>query len=216
MSTKEPLVVSLLRDKVERWTADTRGTVVYPREAAFEKVTVSSKPAFLTYEQLRWEFDCLVNIFTEQEMTDKRCDLYRQLKGMECGFEICGVIHKSIHCVYATCIYDFMKHIPDLKLNGSLMKKVSSNNSIIDSMKELRAESLLIMLYSGESPPIIDKENLLQLITSFYQNPKMLKWLIHFECGKLRLDRKFLLKVFDFLNSMAEFLVSFSKDLERA
>jgi len=198
-------IIEVLEPRIERWKEAGKFTVIYPKDASFEEMYVvrtrmgwSANP--------KWEFTAIATVFKEDEMTEKRKDLYRKIASMDIRVEVRGLIKRKPHF----SLWDNRSRlIPSIRPNKTLIEFLKSNPDICKAMGEGPTEEIVIGLYSGQS---------LYEAPDFYLNPSKIAWSTTATKGPTGSDvmlGNIAKKTFDLLDLLSYHLREFTKEIDK-
>lgn len=199
-------VIDVLGPRIERWEKSGKFTVIYPKDASFEEMYVE-RTRMSWSANAKWEFTAIASVFDEEEMTEKRKDLYRRIACMDCRVEVRGLFRRRPHF----SLWDARSRmIPSVKPDKTLAGFLKSNADICSAMAECSTEEIVIGLYSGQgSYEIVD----------FYMNPTKLAWSTTATKGPTGgnvMLGNVAKKTFDLLDLLSYHLKEFTKKMDKA
>lgn len=196
-------VIEVLAPRIESWKETGKFLVLYPKDASFEEMYVvrtrmgwSANP--------KWEFTAIATVFNEDEMTEKRKDLYRKIACMDCMVEVRGLLRRKPNF----SLWDNRSRlIPSIRPDKTLIDFLKNNHQLCKAMTETPTEEIVIGLYSGQS---------LYEAPDFYLNPSKIAWSTTATKGPTGGDimlGNVAKKTFDLLDLLSFHLKGFTKEM---
>lgn len=197
----KPIEFVCLEDRIEKWERQgDLGIVVYPKQAYFNRLLISTKRAGL-FEEMH-AFLGMIDVVSEDEMREKDCPLYQRLKVYECEMDKMSssfVTHNSLLSMKETINIE-----PSLKF----VEILNSDDNILNLVKNVTPEDLSIYLSSKP----IKKSGAYTSPITFYHNPTHIMWSCfitkYLERGS-GFKRK-ICEIYDLLDAISHRLVDFT------
>jgi len=199
-------VIEVLAPRIESWKETGRFTVIYPKDASFEEMYVvrtrmgwSANP--------KWEFTAIATVFNEDEMNEKRKELYRKIACMDCRVEVKGLLKRKAHFSFWD---NRSRLIPSIVPDETLMGFLKENSDLCKAMAETPIEEIVIGLYSGQ---------VLYEAPDYYLNPGKIAWSTTATKGPTGGDvmlGNIAKKTFDLLDVLSYHLKEFAREMDNA
>lgn len=176
---KEPDVVKVLSAFLTKWNPTIGGTLVYPKDTLFEEMLIKTVPVGLGFENAT-EFSCSVNVVPEEEMDEKKREIYRRLKGMECELEYEGTISKKPRFKPSESLSKLTRFVPSLLISNDLVNTLHNEGKLISLIRTVRPDELKFSLISVTQADFAEiatsSEGMLSSMARFYNEPKRIVW----------------------------------------
>jgi len=177
-------VLSCLRNRLKDWYLTKRGFVLIPKNEGLGRVlyyrTKAGSIAFDRYENLSTEVEAV----PPEKMTAKWKESYKILKNYECELKWrIGLLKREPKFETSETLLRLKSHIPEISPNNKLGKILLSKEELLKKINETKPDGLNIILAStpdlGEDFDFSSPDNLLSVMTEFYQNPTRIAWQIN-------------------------------------
>jgi hypothetical protein len=207
-----PLTVRCLKDKIAEW--DYAGSVIriLPKDASFDVLKVRTSRLMSTLFEIMETFECVINVKSEGDMSEKGRKLYQRLKGMECELKQTGIFRKK-------CLFAFPPQPSCVEMDNRLIKALTSDNELLNVIRGLNLEELAISLYYRAPFDVYikpSKEKVLASMADYYQNPKEIAWVVTASKVMPRLAnyRKTVTKIYNILDYISKRIREITKETE--
>ncbi len=199
-------VIEVLAPRIESWKETGRFTVIYPKDASFEEMYVVRTTMGWSANP-KWEFTAIATVFDEDEMNEKRKELYRKISCMDCRVEVKGLLKRKPHF----SLWDNRSRlIPSIVPDGTLIDFLKDNSDLCKTMAETPIEEIVIGLYSGQS---------LYEAPDYYLSPGKIAWSTTVTKGPTGGDvmlGNIAKKTFDLLDVLSHHLKEFATEMDNA
>jgi hypothetical protein len=207
-----PLIIRCLKDKIAEWDSAGRVIRILPKDASFDVLKVQSSRPMSTLFEIMETFECIINVKSEQDMSEKDRRLYQRLKGMECELKQTGIFRRK-------CIFTFAPQPPGVEMDNRLIEALTSDNELLNMISGVRLEELAISLYYRAPFDVYvrpSKEKVLAAMAEYYQNPKEIAWVVTASKVMPRLAnyRKTITKIYNILDCISKRVREITKETE--
>ena len=150
MENEKPLPIELIEEYIEDWNFSPPYFIVHPKNKLVDVLIMEQHRTFLTGEPLSWFFIATANIIPPEKMNGKAENLYRTLKMNECELEWKGLIRKQPIFKPFKGLTEFIKRsgLP-IKVRHDISSILNKNLKLIELIKKLRPNRIIITLYSS-------------------------------------------------------------------
>jgi len=190
---REPVIVQALGSKVESWSIISPNEIsIQLRDSSIRNVIVRSLPVMMGFEP-KTEIIGLIDIISEDEMSERYRKLYQELKCLEFETESTGLLTKKLIFKPYFEIQKLQKFITDLKPKDDLINALEQDPTLIDLIYKARPHEMYAALQSlkpADLKSIRSEEEFLRRKADFFRDPSKITWIV--TVAKMLISRGFL------------------------
>ncbi len=158
-------------------------TYIIPKESPYSEIHITFQPIGLGFEK-KYIFVGRLVIADMDHMNERKVQLYRILKGMECELMFKGFIKKRLFFQNRKRLYEFKERFTNIQINPKLAERLNARKDLIETLKNIGvAGTLVILKFTSVHAPEIPEEAVKELTkitdvmeVAYYHNPLDIVW----------------------------------------
>ena len=161
-------IILQLKDVIESKRVTSSGAILNFKQGVLPKTMIVTKVA--GFGGVQWKFVSPCVIYDRDQMTDKRRQIYKRLKSMECKMKSIGFLKKNYYFISDE---NLKKLFPNLDVDNSLAEYLNTCKDCLSLVRFLDELSI------GTYFEITSMQDILSSSISYYNNPEKIGWIIY-------------------------------------
>ena len=179
ITIKTSFIVKAFQNYIDKWMESGKIVWAKAKGTLFQRFVFGYE--MIGFFEKEWRITAVYDAVPKKKMNNKKAEVYRILKNMECVMQKKGLFRKNVYFKSPDYFQELQKYIPEIKASNRLSNVLNGNEKVIKLVKAINPEALTITLESirDEYKTLIrGPEDLRRAMAEFYKNPTHITWTI--------------------------------------